>query len=44
MEELDLKEIFWIIWDKKKIVLAITAILVLIAAIYSFILQTPKYK
>ena len=30
--------------DKKKIVLAITAILVLIAAIYSFILQTPKYK
>lgn len=44
MEELDLKEIFWIIWDKKKIVLVVTALLVLIAAIYSFILQTPKYR
>lgn len=44
MEELDLKEIFWIIWNKKKIVFAVTALLVLLAAIYSFILQTPKYK
>lgn len=44
MEELDLKEIFWIIWEKKRIVIAVTAILVLIAAIYSFIIQTPKYK
>lgn len=44
MEELDLKEIFWIIWNKKKTVFAVTALLVLLAAIYSFILQTPKYK
>lgn len=44
MEELDLKEIFWIIWDKKKIVLTVTAVFVLIAAVYSFILQTPRYK
>ncbi len=44
MEELDLKEIFGIIWEKKKIIIVFTLILVAIATIYSFIIQTPKYK
>lgn len=44
MEELDLKEIFGVIWDKRKIVIATTLILVVLATIYSFIIQTPKYQ
>lgn len=44
MEELDLKEIFGIIWEKRKIIIIVTLVLVAIAAIYSFIIQTPKYS
>lgn len=44
MEELDLKEIFGIIWEKKKIIVVVTLVLVALAIIYSFIIQTPKYK
>lgn len=44
MEELDVKEIFGIIWNKKKIVIAVTILFVILAAVYSFILQTPKYQ
>lgn len=44
MEELDLKEIFGIIWNSRKIVIGVTLLLVILAAVYSFILQTPKYQ
>lgn len=44
MEELDLKEIFEIIWNKRKIIIVVTLLFVIVAAIYSFIIQTPKYQ
>lgn len=44
MEELDLKEIFKMIWDSKKIVIVITIIMMIIAGTYSLVFQTPKYQ
>ncbi len=44
MEELDLKEIFKMLWDGRRIIIVVTVILVIIAAVYSCILQTPKYQ
>lgn len=44
MEELDLKEIFKVIWGGRKLIITLTIIAIIIAAIYSFVLQTPKYQ
>lgn len=44
MDELDLKEIFNIFWNKKIQIFIITMICVIIGAIYSFVLIKPDYS
>ncbi len=44
MEELDIKQIVQAIWNKKLIVIIVTAITMTIAAVYSYALQKPKYQ
>ena len=44
MEELDLKELLQIFWEKRLQIILITAICVTIGAIYSFGFVTPKYE
>ena len=41
MEELDLKELFSIFWNKKTEIILITLIFMLIGVIYSFAFVTP---
>ena len=44
MEELDLKSLLLTMWEKKMIIVAITAIFAVIGAVYSFFFITPKYE
>ncbi len=44
MEELDLKEIFKMLWSNRRIIIVVTVVLMIIAIIYSFVIQTPKYQ
>lgn len=44
MEELDIKEIFKIFWNKKVLILSITVIFLLVGFIYSSFFVTPMYK
>lgn len=44
MEELDLKELMITLWEKKIIIIAVTAVFLLIGIIYSFFFITPKYE
>ena len=44
MEELDLKELFSIFWNKKTEIILITLILMVIGIIYTFAFVTPEYK
>ena len=44
MEELDLKKLIGIFWNKRLHIMAITIIAVVIGAIYSFYFVTPKYQ
>ena len=44
MEELDLRELFNIFWNKRIEIIIITLIFVIIGGIYSFAFTTPKYK
>lgn len=44
MEELDLKELLQIFWEKKIQIILITAIFVTIGVIYSLAFVTPKYQ
>lgn len=44
MEELDLKELFNIFWNKKTEIILITLIFMVIGVIYSFGFVTPEYK
>lgn len=44
MEELDLKEIFNIFWNKKLQIIIITIIFIIIGSVYSFVLLQPKYR
>lgn len=44
MEELELKEILRMLWDGRRIIIVFTIILIIFAAVYSCILQTPKYQ
>lgn len=43
MEELDLKELFSIFWNKRIDIIIIIITLMVIGALYSFIVVTPKY-
>ena len=43
MEELDLKELFKIFWDKKTEIILIVVIFTLIGVIYTSVFVTPKY-
>ncbi len=44
MEELDLKEIFNIFWNKKVQIAIITIIFIIIGSIYSFVIVKPDYS
>lgn len=44
MEELDLKEILKMFFEKKILILVVMVICTILGAIYSFYLNTPKYK
>ena len=42
-DEIDLKELFKILWDKKNFIISITAIITILAGIYAF-KKTPIYE
>lgn len=44
MEELDLKELLLVLWEKKIIIGIVTAVLLIIGIIYSFFFVTPMYE
>ena len=44
MEEIDLKELFQIFWEKKSTILLLTAIFMVIGFIYSSFIVVPNYK
>ena len=44
MEELDLKELLQIFWEKKLQIILITAIFMAIGVIYTIAFVTPKYE
>ncbi|MBR3163482.1 MAG: hypothetical protein IKF17_05240 [Clostridia bacterium] len=44
MEELDLKELFELFWEKKLTIVLIVIIFAIIGAVYSLAFVTPKYK
>lgn len=44
MEELDLKELFKIFWEKKVYIILITLIFLMLGIIYTIGITTPKYK
>ena len=44
MEELDLKELLQIFWEKKMQIILIIAIFAVIGVIYTLTLVTPKYQ
>lgn len=44
MEEIDLKELFQVFWEKKVQIFLIVAIFMVIGVIYSIAFVTPKYK
>ena len=44
MEELDLKELFSMFWNKKTEIILITLIFMVIGVIYSYAFVTPEYK
>ena len=44
MEELDLKELFNIFWNKKLYILLIVAIFIVIGIIYTYVFVTPDYE
>ena len=44
MDEINLKDLFSMFWSRKKQIIVITAIFVLIGAIYSYIFVEPKYQ
>lgn len=44
MDELDLKEIFRMLWNNRRFIVTITIFFVIIATVYSQVLQTPKYQ
>lgn len=43
MEELDLKELFSIFWNRKVYIILITVIFILMGIVYTFTMVTPKY-
>ena len=44
MEELDLKQIFMILWNKKIQIIAIMIVFLIVGAIYTFNFVEPRYK
>ena len=43
-EELDLKEIVKLIYQRKKIIIAIVTIITILGMLYTFIIKRPTYK
>jgi len=44
MEEIDLKELFTMFWEKKVIVILLTIIFAVLGIIYTAVFVTPMYK
>lgn len=44
MEDLDLKELALVLWEKKDIIIIITSIFLIIGVIYSYFFVTPQYE
>lgn len=44
MEELDLKELFSIFWNKKVWIIIITIVFIILGAVYSFVFVEPEYQ
>ena len=44
MEEIDIQEIFKRLWNSRRFIITLTAIFMVIAAVYSYVIQTPKYQ
>lgn len=44
MEELDLKELFLMFWNKRYLILLITLIAMFVGVVYSYFLVVPEYK
>ena len=44
MEELDLKELFLVFWNKKLEIILITILLMIVGVVYSYFFITPLYK
>lgn len=44
MEELDLKELFELFWNKKLTIILLVVVFAIIGAVYSIFFVTPKYK
>ncbi len=44
MEELDLKELFFMFWNKKLEIYIITIIALIVGVLYSYFYLTPVYK
>ena len=44
MEELDLRELLNIFWNKRVEIMVITLVFAIVGGIYSFVFTTPKYK
>ena len=44
MEEIDLKELISVFWNKKILIISVTIIFIVIGAIYTFAFKTPMYS
>ncbi len=44
MEEIDIQEIFKRLWNSRRFIITLTVIFMVIAAVYSYVIQTPKYQ
>lgn len=44
MERLELRDLFFVMWSKRKLILLVTVIFGIIGSLYSFFLTVPKYK
>lgn len=44
MEEIDIQEIFKRLWNSRRFIVTMMVIFMIVAGVYSFVIQTPKYQ
>ena len=44
MEEIDIQEIFKRLWNSRRFILTTMIIFMIVAGVYSFVIQMPKYQ